>query len=183
MLRTLSDCRVITLPKNQGKGAALRTGFLEATGDYVIVQDADLEYDPADIARLVQVVQETGAQVVYGSRRLGGTANPKAGLSYYIGGVFLSALTNLLYGTAITDEPTCYKMFERSLLLSLPLACTGFEFCPEVTANVALRGVPIVEVPISYHPRSRAEGKKIKLHDGLVAVRTLIGLRWPRLRL
>jgi len=170
------DCRVVSLPQNRGKGAALRAGFAVASGDYVVVQDADLEYDPAELRSLVAKADE-GHKVVYGSRRLGRGKNPMAGLSYYAGGVLLSWLSNLLYGIRITDEPTCYKMFERELLVSIPLKCEGFEFCPEVTAKVAKRGVPIVEVPISYHPRSRAEGKKINWRDGAVAIWTLFKYR------
>lgn len=169
--------KAISLPENRGKGAALRAGFAVATGDYVVVQDADLEYDPADLRLLVAKARE-GNKAVYGSRRLGRGKNPMAGFSYYAGGVLLSWLANALYGTRITDEPTCYKMFDRELLASIPLVCEGFEFCPEVTAKVARRGVPIVEVPIGYAPRSRAEGKKINWRDGLVAIRTLIRYRF-----
>ncbi len=177
ILKTLERATVILLPENRGKGAALRAGFAAATGDYVVVQDADLEYDPADLKLLVAKARE-GHKVVYGSRRLGRGRNPMAGLSYYAGGVLLSWLTNILYGTRITDEPTCYKMFERKLLLGLPLTCTGFEFCPEVTAQVARRGEKIVEVPIGYQPRSRHEGKKINWRDGLIAIWTLIKNRF-----
>lgn len=177
ILKTLDRATVILLPENRGKGAALRAGFAAATGDYVVVQDADLEYDPADLKILVVKARE-GHKVVYGSRRLGRGRNPMAGLTYYAGGVLLSWLTNVLYGTRITDEPTCYKMFERNLLLGLPLTCTGFEFCPEVTAKVARRGEKIVEVPISYRPRSRNEGKKINWKDGLIAIWTLIKNRF-----
>lgn len=177
ILKTLERATVILLPENRGKGAALRAGFAAATGDYVVVQDADLEYDPADLKLLVAKARE-GHKVVYGSRRLGRGRNPMAGLSYYAGGVLLSWLTNVLYGTRITDEPTCYKMFERKLLLGLPLTCTGFEFCPEVTAQVARRGEKIVEVPIGYQPRSRHEGKKINWRDGLIAIWTLVKNRF-----
>lgn len=162
--------------RNQGKGAALRTGFEKATGDYVVVQDADLEYDPEDFKRMIAKIKETGAKAVYGSRTL--VRNPKGGFFYDIGGHFLSFLTNLLYGTKITDEPTCYKMFEAELLRGIPLNCTGFEFCPEITAKVARMGVSIYEVPISYTPRSVKDGKKIKFRDGVIAIWTLIKYRF-----
>ncbi|MBP9748622.1 glycosyltransferase [Patescibacteria group bacterium] len=179
IVQQTAECRLLVLKKNQGKGTALRAGFAVATGDYVVVQDADLEYNPGDL-RLLLAAAETGARVVYGSRRLGKAKNEKAGLTYYAGGVFLTWLTNVLYGTHITDEPTGYKMFERSLLQTLPLTCTGFEFCPEVTARIARQGIPIVEVPIQYHPRNRAEGKKIRLKDGYIAVWTLLRFRFCR---
>lgn len=172
-------CRAVFLPRNMGKGSALRAGFAVASGDYVVVQDADLEYDPSDLRIMVAKARE-GHKVVYGSRRMGRGKNPMAGLSYYAGGVLLSWLSNLLYGTRITDEPTCYKMFDRELLNSIPLRCERFEFCPEVTAKVAKRGERIVEVPISYAPRSRAEGKKIAWRDGVAAIRTLLEYRFRR---
>jgi glycosyltransferase involved in cell wall biosynthesis len=168
--------KVVFHEKNQGKGAALRTGFKETTGDYIVVQDADLEYDPEDFKKMIAVAEEKGARVVYGSRVL--QKNPKAGAFFYFGGRFLSWLANFLYGIKITDEPTCYKMFETQLLKSIPLACEKFEFCPEITAKVARLGVPIYEVAISYNPRSKKEGKKIRFKDGLIAVWVLIKYRF-----
>ena len=168
------------LEKNQGKGAAVRNGFAVASGDYVIVQDADLEYDPNDIKSMIEKAEKDNAQVVYGSRQLGlkGKKNPKAGWYYYLGGIFLSVLTNLLYGTKITDEPTCYKMVESKVLGRFKLESNGFEFCPEITSKIARLKIPIAEVPISYHPRSRKEGKKIKLKDGMIATWILIKNRF-----
>lgn len=175
-----AEYKIIYHPKNLGKGAAVRAGFAESSGDYVVVQDADLEYDPEDFKKMVEVAERKGADAVYGSRRLGGGAkkNPKAGALYYFGGVLLSELANLLYGTKITDEPTCYKMVSRKALEKLNLTANGFEFCPEITAKIARLKIPIYEVPISYHPRSKKEGKKIKLRDGLIAIWTLIKYRF-----
>jgi dolichol-phosphate mannosyltransferase len=160
--------------KNLGKGSAIRTGLAKATGEYVVTQDADLENDPNDLARMLSVMIERNLEVLYGSRRLKEDNKQHAHASYYAGGVFLSMLASVLYGQRITDEPTCYKMFRTELLKSLPLTCKGFEYCPEVTALVSKRGIKIEEVPISYHPRSVQEGKKIKWRDGIEAAFVLI---------
>ncbi|MFH1690219.1 MAG: glycosyltransferase family 2 protein [Candidatus Eisenbacteria bacterium] len=162
--------------RNLGKGAAVRTGIGMATGDVVLVQDADLEYDPDDFSSILEPFEDPDVMVVYGSRRLNPT-NKRCSRMFLLGGASLTWLTNLLYGTGITDEPTCYKAFRRELLQSLPLRCMGFEFCPEVTALVARRGIRIREVPIRYNPRSRAEGKKIGLSDWFRAVLTLLRYR------
>jgi len=156
---------------NCGKGAAVRTGIREASGEIILIQDADLEYDPADYPKLIEPIIRGQTRVVYGSRIKGG--NPGSYFRYYWGGRLLSFLTNLIYGTHITDEPTCYKVFEAGLLKGLELECHGFEFCPEVTAKVNRLGERIIEVPISYNPRSIGEGKKIRWTDGLIAIWTL----------
>ncbi|HNW91952.1 MAG TPA: glycosyltransferase family 2 protein [bacterium] len=162
---------------NQGKGMALRTGLARATGEVVIIQDADLEYDPGDYPALLAPFADPAVQAVYGSRILG--HNPgRSSFWFYWGGRLLSLLTSLLYNARLTDEATCYKLFRRELIQSLPLTCTGFEFCPEVTAKLLKRGVRIVEVPIRYHPRSRHEGKKITWRDGVTAIRLLIRYRF-----
>jgi len=161
---------------NLGKGAAVRTALARATGDIVIIQDADLEYDPADYHGMVAAMQAGGAPVVYGSRILGN--NPHSYRRYYYGGRLLTAVFNLLYGSRLTDLTTCYKSFRRETIASLPLTSVGFEFCPEVTARLVTRGIPIVEVPVSYHPRSIEDGKKIRWHDGLRALWTMLRLRW-----
>ena len=166
--------KIIYHEKNQGKGAAVRTGLKNMSGDYVVIQDADLEYNPSDFKRMLEYAKENNAEVVYGSRRLGKGKSPTAGWQYYAGGVFLTFLTNFLYGTNITDEATCYKMISRNVLSKVNLTSTGFEFCPEITAKIARRKIPIHEIPIDYTPRSKKEGKKIKLKDGLVAAWTLI---------
>ncbi len=162
---------------NRGKGAAIRTGLAVAGGEVVLIQDADLEYDPADYRRLLEPFRSGQAQVVYGSRILN-PDNPMSYRRYYWGGRLLSLWTNLLFGSRVTDEPTCYKAFRTELLRSLELRCEGFEFCPEATAKVLRRGIPITEVPIRYHPRSIAKGKKIRWHDGLKALWTLLKLRF-----
>ncbi len=171
--------RLIRHEQNAGKGSAIRTGIKYVTGDVVIIQDADLEYDPADYAAVIRPIVEGRAEVSYGSRVLE-RSNNYSHLSFYIGGRFLSMLTNVLYGANITDEPTCYKAFRADLLKSIPLECTRFEFCPEVTAKVLRSGREIVEVPIHYNPRKKSEGKKIGWADGLEAIWVLLKYRFTR---
>jgi len=161
---------------NRGKGAAMRTGLAAVTGDLVLVQDADLEYNPADYAALLAPFANAAVQVVYGSRNL--RRNPKSSWTFYWGGRLLSWITNWLYGSRITDEATGYKVIKTDLLRGLGLETDGFEFCPEVTGKLLRQGVPIVEVPISYNPRLWAAGKKIKWYDGLIAIFTLIRYRF-----
>ena len=173
-----SDLEIARHQVNQGKGSAIRTALSTATGDVVIIQDGDLEYDPSDYRAILEAMDRLDAQVVYGSRILG--RNPHSYLRYYYGGRLLTAIFNILYGTRLTDLTTCYKAFRRGTILSLPLASRRFEFCPEVTARLARRGIPIHEVPVSYHPRSLASGKKIRWHDGLAALWTMLKLRWQR---
>lgn len=171
--KLVNKYKIIYQPKNQGKGAAIRTGLNYVSGDYVIVQDADLEYDPEDYKKLLECALKNKAKVVYGSRLL----NPHhkfSHLSFYLGGIFLNLATNLLWRIKITDESTCYKLFKTEIIKSIPLKCQGFEFCPEITAKIAKKGIKIYEVPINYYPRHIKEGKKIKWRDGLVALWTLI---------
>lgn len=178
ILRDIKDenIKVILHERNQGKGAAIKTGLREATGEIVIIQDADLEYEPMDYLKLIPLIESGKAQVVYGSRTLG--SNKRSYHRYYWGGQFVTLVTNILYGLKITDEPTCYKMFKKEVIDRIQLDCTGFEFCPEVTAKVTRLGYKIHEVPISYHPRSFEEGKKIKWRDGLIAIWTLLKYRF-----
>jgi len=168
--------RLVFHERNQGKGAAIRRAIAMADGEVCIIQDADLEYDPRDYEGLLAPIHQGVSRVVYGSRVI----NPRNRYPldrYRIGSYVVTETTNLLYGTRLTDEPTCYKAFDTRLLKSLPLRATGFEFCPEVTALVAKRGEKIVEVPIRYQKRSVAEGKKIRWHDGAIALWTLVRLR------
>jgi len=171
--------KVVWHDRNRGKGAAIRTGVEHVAGELTIIQDADLEYDPNDYELIVRQFEDPAVAVVYGSRRLLKT-NPISSPSFFLGGVTLTWITNILFGTALTDEPTCYKAFRTSLLRSLPLRCTGFEFCPEVTALVAARGIRIREVPIRYYPRKTSEGKKIRAKHWFEAVATLLRLRFRR---
>ncbi|MCC8173743.1 MAG: glycosyltransferase family 2 protein [Odoribacter sp.] len=163
--------------KNQGKGAALKTGIELAQGKWTIIQDADLEYDPEDYIPLLKWMVDKEEKVVYGSRFLNKT-NKHSYFSFYIGGRLVSLITNILYGQKLTDEPTCYKLFETAFLKSIPLNCKGFEFCPEVTAKVCKSGIKIHEIPIKYYPRSIDEGKKINWKDGVIALWTLLKYRF-----
>jgi len=172
------DVKVFRHPENRGKGAAIRTALSQATGEVVVIQDADLEYDPQDFPRLLEPILRGEADVVYGSRVR--ARNPISYRRYYLGGRLLSLVASLLYGRWITDEPTCYKMIRRDVLAQVELECTGFEFCPEVTAKLLRRGARYREVPIRYYPRSISEGKKIRAWDGLVAIYTLLRLRFFR---
>lgn len=179
LLRTHAGAHTLIFAEhNAGKGAAIRLGLEAVTGDIVIIQDADLEYNPENYADLIAPILAGKSRVVYGSRERNADNRTHSGLSYYAGGKFLSALTNLLYGSRITDEPTCYKVFDAALLRDIPLTCTRFEFCPEVTAKVLRRGIDIVEIPIDYFPRKKNEGKKIGLRDGIEAVWTLLKYRF-----
>ena len=169
--------KVIYHEDNMGKGQAIRTGLDHVNGGIILIQDADLEYDPNDYDKLLTPVLNGKAEVVYGSRRLGGNSN-RSYNRYYFGGVFLTWLTNVLYGSRITDEPTCYKVFKSDVLKNLNLKAKRFEFCSEVTAKILKRGYQIYEVPISYYPRDFREGKKIRWKDGLIAIYTLLKYRF-----
>jgi glycosyltransferase involved in cell wall biosynthesis len=170
------EFKVLYHEKNQGKGAALRTGFRRATGEFVIVQDADLEYDPNDYSKLIQPILDGRADVVYGSRFSGQRKNMTS--LHTLGNLFLTGVTNIFFGTSITDMETCYKLFRRETIQAIRIECNRFNFEPEVTAKLLKRGLRIVEVPISYSGRSASEGKKITWRDGFSAVWTLIKYRF-----
>jgi dolichol-phosphate mannosyltransferase len=173
---TLPPLRLLRHERNQGKGAAIRTGLAAVSGDLVLVQDADLEYDPADYPALLAPFTNPEVKVVYGSRNL--RRNGRSSFAFYWGGRLLSVITNLLYGSRITDEATGFKVFYADLLREIGLEGNGFEFCPEVTGKILRRKIPIYEVPISYYPRTWAEGKKIQWYDGLIAVWNLVKHRF-----
>jgi len=163
---------VIRMPQNGGKGTAIRTGLARATGTIVAIQDADLELDPAQLAALVQPIVSGRANVVYGSRFLDGTA--RAPLMTIAGNRMLTAATNLLYGSAITDMETCYKIMRADIAHSLKLDASRFEIEPQITARLLRGGHHIHELPVHFAPRSKAEGKKIKWRDGVRALQVLL---------
>ncbi len=166
------DIRIIFQPENLGKGTSIRTAIPYCRGEYTIIQDADLEYDPQDWHKLVDLALEKHLDAVYGSRVLGG---PKAIYSHFYWGVrFLTFLTNLLFGANLTDVATACKMVRTKVLQGLELTCAGFDLDFELTDKLCKNGYGIVEVPISYHPRSFEEGKKIRAKDGLKALFTIL---------
>lgn len=181
LLRAIPGIVALRHELNRGKGAALRTGFARATGEVLVVQDADLEYYPEDLVGMLRHLEEKGLPIVFGSRNLGfdlGIEQRGRGRrSFYLGGKLVGAAANLLFGLRLTDEPTCYKMFRREVLEKVRLRCTRFEFCPEFVARAAKAGYRFVEVPIRYAPRGKAEGKKINYRDGLHAIAVLVGIR------
>ena len=178
VLRQLHDStvRVITHESNQGKGAAIRSGLAHVTGDLVLVQDADLEYDPEDWPRLLAPVLKGRARVVYGSRFTGERRNML--FLHWVGNRFLSLVTNVLYNSTLSDMETCYKLFDRRVLDGIRLQSDRFDFEPEFTAKVLRRGIRIYEVPISYAGRELSEGKKITWQDGVTALWTLVKYRF-----
>jgi glycosyltransferase involved in cell wall biosynthesis len=173
-----STVRVLTHEANQGKGAAIRTGLDHARGDLVLIQDADLEYDPDDWPRLLDPVLKHKASVVYGSRFTGERKNMLP--LHWIGNRFLSLVTNLLYSSTLSDMETCYKLFDRRVLEGITVVSNRFDFEPEITAKVLRRGYRIYEVPISYAGREPDEGKKITWRDGFGALKALVWFRFTR---
>ncbi len=167
-----ADTLVFRHEVNQGKGAAIRTGIEHATGDIVIVQDADLEYRPEEIPAVIQPIVDGRTNVAYGSRFLGKIEGMR--LPNRVANHILALLVSALYFHRVTDEATAYKAFRRELIQSIPLTCRRFEFCPEVTAKVLRRGERIVEVPVTYTARTFEEGKKIGWPDFFVALWTLL---------
>jgi len=171
------DLKIIFHERNMGKGAAVRTGFKNATGDVFLIQDADLEYDPRDYAMLLRPIEEGISDIVYGSRFLGG---PRKAMFFWnmIANRTLTFITNLLYNAILSDMETCYKVFRADIIRDIPLRSRRFDFEPEVTAKVLKRGHRIYEVPISYNGREWDEGKKISWKDGVIAFWTLIYYRF-----
>ncbi len=174
-----SKFKILRHEKNKGKGAAIRTGIEKATGDLIIIQDADLEYDPVDYLRLLKPILEDKVEVVYGTRLanypLKFFGKEKTVLpSHLIANKFLTFLTNLLYGSKLTDMETGYKIFKSTVLRKISIKSNGFDIEPEITAKILKLNIPIIEVPIVTKPRTYQEGKKIGWTDGLVAILTLI---------
>jgi glycosyltransferase involved in cell wall biosynthesis len=174
-----STVRVINHEQNRGKGAAIRTGLAAVRGDLVLVQDADLEYDPADWSKLLEPILRGKAQVVYGSRFTGERKNMMP--LHWMGNRFLSLVTNVLYSSTLSDMETCYKLFDRRVLEGITIKSDKFDFEPEITAKVLRRGYRIYEVPISYAGREVDEGKKITWRDGFGALKALVKYRFTRL--
>lgn len=172
------DTVVVYHDRNQGKGAAIRSGLEHASGDIIIIQDADMEYDPHDIPKVIKPVIEGKTNVAYGSRFKGdvkGMAVPN-----FVANKLLAWLVSVMYFHRITDEATAYKAFTGDLIHSIDLQCKRFEFCPEVTAKVLRRGEKIIEVPVSFTARTFEEGKKIGWRDFIVAVWTLLKYRFVK---
>ena len=174
MGRENADLKVLFHEVNRGKGAALRTGFAAATGDVVLIQDADLEYDPHEYSRLLQPIVDGHADVVYGSRFLGGGAHRVVFYWHYLGNWLLTTLSNMTTNLNLTDMEVCYKVFKREVIQNIPLKDNRFGFEVEVTAKIARRKLKIYEVPISYYGRDYSEGKKIGWKDGFSALRCIV---------
>ena len=174
--------KIIVHEKNKGKGAAIKSAQNYVIGEYVIIQDADLEYDPKDIYNLLSEIQKRKCKVIYGSRVLKNPANKKSqnfshGLRI-IGNIILTKLSNFINNQKLTDAHTCYKLFESDLFKSIKLQDNGFSFCPEITTKISLLNIDIIEIPINYKGRSYHQGKKIVASDGLSAIWTLIKYRY-----
>jgi glycosyltransferase involved in cell wall biosynthesis len=169
--------RILYHEHNQGKGAALVTGFAAATGNVLLIQDADFEYDPREYPALLRPIQEGIATVVYGSRFLGG---PRKAMNFWnmVANKSLTLATNILYNAILSDMETCYKVFRAEVVRGMTIRARGFEFEPEVTAKVLKKGIRVYEVPISYNGREWTEGKKIKWTDAPIALWTLIKYRF-----
>ena len=172
IVAAVAGVRLLRMETNGGKGRAVRAGIAAATGDLLIIQDADLEYDPQDYVPMLRALLDGKADIIYGSRYLGRGRHANQSLAAYVGGRSLSLVAKLCTGTYLTDTVTAFKLFRRVDIAALPLETTGFELDHEITARMLARGRTIAEVPIRYYPRSREEGKKIGARDWFIATRT-----------
>ncbi|MGB3082232.1 MAG: glycosyltransferase family 2 protein [Candidatus Omnitrophota bacterium] len=172
------DIRVFYHEKNSGKGSAIRNALSHARGDYIIVQDADMEYSPRDIFWLARTAEDTKADAVYGSRFY--KTWRTTSFPHFLVNKFLTALTNILFGGSLTDMETCYKMVKTDLMRSLDIQANRFEFEPEVTIKLLKKGIKIKEIPVSYRGRSYGEGKKIGWQDGVETLFTILGYRFKK---
>jgi len=170
ILNSLNDYIIIFNDKNYGKGFSVRQGIKNASGNIIIIQDADLEYNPQNYNDLVKPILDNNAQVVYGSRAKGPNSAQHSHLTFYLGGKLLTKLTNILYHSKLSDQPTCYKVFKKSVLDIIDLKENGFGFCSEITCKLLIKDIEPYEVPIDYFPRNKSDGKKISWKDGLRAI-------------
>jgi len=177
IIRNIKNAKKVFHKINMGKGAAIREGIKKSSGEIIIVQDADLEYCPEDYKKVIQPILEGKEKVVYGSRALG-RRYKYAHFSYFLGGKLVTLMTNLLFFSRLTDEPTCYKMFRSEIIKNIKIESNRFEWEPEVTAKILRSGINIHEVPIRYTPRDKSHGKKIGWKDGFLAIWTLIKYRF-----
>ncbi|KKQ25825.1 MAG: hypothetical protein US62_C0029G0004 [Candidatus Woesebacteria bacterium GW2011_GWA1_37_8] len=179
----INNFKLLTHPKNLGKGSAVISGIEKSTGDIITIQDADLEYDPNDLNKLLRPILEGRSEVVFGTRlkqyplKISGKKKTPL-ITHYLGNKFLTLLTNILYGSSVTDMETCYKMMKRNVLQGINLKSKRFEFEAEITAKILKKGYKIFEVPIKVNPRGYEEGKKITWRDGFIAIWTLVKYRF-----
>lgn len=177
ILRKQSQYKIIFNSQNYGKGYSIREGLKIASGDIIIIQDADLEYNPANYNDLIYPIKNKNIDVVYGSRSLGPNNKKHSHFTFFLGGILLTKLTNLLYFSKLTDQPTCYKVFKKNIIDKIHLYENGFGFCSEVTCKLLINKIYPYEIPIDYFPRNKLEGKKISWKDGLRAIYIIIKYR------
>jgi|SRR3989344_156598 len=176
IIKKINGIRIIRHKRNMGKGAAVKSALKYATGDIFIIQDADLELDPEEIPKVIDLIVQGKARVVYGSRNIHIKKESKS-LLFYFGGRVITLITNFLYGTNLTDEPCGYKAFKTELLRNIKIKSNRFEWEPEITAKIAKRGIKIYEVPVKGESRSMKQGKKLRRRDGLKALLILLKYR------
>jgi len=178
ILKNINEIKLINLKQNYGKGYAVKTGISKSNGEVIIIQDADLEYNPNDIIKCVMPILNKKTKVVYGSRQLNKKNKKHSNLFFYLGGILVTKIANFLYSSNLTDIETCYKAFDSELIKKMKINSNGFEWEPEITAKLLKSGNKIIEVPISYNPRKIQKGKKIKYRDGIKAILMLFKKRF-----